>query len=243
MGVRYDGTTAPSAAERARSVLAAAWSCTVTTEDREEHLIGAHTVTPDGGLLFHLPEDSRAMEAASTAPAGDPTALLEFTDVAPVPVCDRVRARLWLSGHFVATGPHVAFRPARAALHDATERICIGYAEFAEATADPFVRAEARLLTHLAGAHPDAVELLTRCVDPDRLQGVVRVQPLALDRYGITLRLERLRGFGDVRLPFHAPADDMTEISERMHTLLEAARATGRRRSVRHWAHRAHDTR
>ncbi|NEC52796.1 DUF2470 domain-containing protein, partial [Actinospica acidiphila] len=48
---------APGAAERARSVLAAAWSCTVTAEGTREELVGAHTVTDDGRVLLDVPDD------------------------------------------------------------------------------------------------------------------------------------------------------------------------------------------
>jgi hypothetical protein len=51
------------------------------------------------------------------------------------------------------------------------------------------------------------------------------VQPLAVDRHGLTLRIERLRSHGDVRLPFHAPADDVAQLTERMHVLLSRASA------------------
>ncbi|MDF3146851.1 DUF2470 domain-containing protein, partial [Streptomyces sp. T21Q-yed] len=42
MGDSQAWTAAPSAAERARSVLAAAWSCAVTAEGSREELVGAH---------------------------------------------------------------------------------------------------------------------------------------------------------------------------------------------------------
>ena len=97
--------------------------------------------------------------------------------------------------------------------------------EFAAAEPDPLALAEAHLLTHLADCHADAVERLTRLVDPASLHGAVRVQPLAVDRHGLTLRIERARAHGDVRLPFHAPADDVAQLTERMHVLLTQASA------------------
>ncbi|MYS46553.1 DUF2470 domain-containing protein, partial [Streptomyces sp. SID5998] len=76
---------------------------------------------------------------------------------------------------------------------------------------------------HLADSHPDAVERLTRLVGPDSLHGAVRVRPLAVDRHALTLRIERARTDGDVRLAFHAPADDVSQLTERMHVLLAQA--------------------
>jgi hypothetical protein len=54
---------------------------------------------------------------------------------------------------------------------------------------------------------------------------VTRVLPLAVDRHGLTLRIERTRAHGDVRLPFHTPADDLAQLTERVHALLAQAGA------------------
>ncbi|MGA5515799.1 DUF2470 domain-containing protein [Streptomyces pseudogriseolus] len=214
---------APGAAERARSVLAAAWSCTVTAEGTREELVGAHTVTDDGRVLLDVPEDGALHAAALCAPRGEPSAVLEFADVAPVPVRERVRARVWLAGWFSAEDGRLALRPTRVVLRRPSGALLVGPDEFAAAAPDPLAGAEARLLTHLADCHADAVDRLTRLVDPASLQGAVRVRPLAVDRHGLTLRIERARTDGDVRLPFHAPADDVAQLTERMHVLLSQA--------------------
>lgn len=220
---RHTWTAAPAAAERARSVLTAAWSCAVTAEGGREEFVGAHTVAADGRVLLHLPEGSALLAAAMCAPRGEPSAVLEFADVAPVPVRSRIRARLWLAGWFVREEGHLAFRPTRIALRRAGGVVVVHPDDYATAEPDPLAADEARLLTHLADAHPDAVERLTRLVDPDSLQGAVRVQPLAVDRHGLTLRIERFRSHGDVRLTFHKPAADVAQLTERMHVLLAQA--------------------
>jgi hypothetical protein len=225
MGDSQAWTAAPAAAERARSVLATAWSCTVTAEGGREDLVGAHTVTEAGRVLLDVPEDSALFAAAVCAPRGEPSAVLEFADVAPVPVRRRIRARLWLSGWFAVEEGRLAFRATRVVLRQPSGAVVVDLEEFAVAAPDPLAAAEARLLTHLADCHPDAVERLTRLVDSDSLQGVVRVQPLAVDRHGLTLRIERARTHGDVRLPFHQPADDVGRLTERMHVLLGQASA------------------
>ncbi|MFJ2720304.1 DUF2470 domain-containing protein [Streptomyces sp. NPDC087437] len=213
-------TAAPAAAQRARSLLAAAWSCAVTAEGGREEYVGAHTVSDDGGVLLHVPEDSALLAAAICAPRGEPSAVLEFADVAPVPVRNRIRARLWLAGRLVPEARHLTFHPTRIVLRQPSGAVVIGAEEFTTAAPDPLALAEASLLTHLADAHPEAVERLTRLVGPDSLHGAVRVRPLAVDRHGLTLRIERARTHGDVRLPFHAPADDLAALTERMHVLL-----------------------
>lgn len=225
MGDSQTWTAAPSAAERARSVLAASWSCAVTAEGGREEFVGAHSVAEDGRVLVHVPEDSTLLAAAICAPRGEPSAVLEFADVAPVPVRNRIRARLWIAGWFVPEDGHLAFQATRVVLREPTGAVVVDLDDFAAAEPDPLSTAEARLLTHLADCHPDAVERLTRLVDAESLHGAVRVQPLAVDRHGLTLRIERARAHGDVRLPFHAPADDVARLTERMHVLLTQASA------------------
>ncbi|MDT0612556.1 DUF2470 domain-containing protein [Streptomyces lancefieldiae] len=223
MGDHHTWTAAPAAAEQARSVLATAWSCAVTAEGGREEFVGAHTVADDGRVLLHVPEDSALLAAAICAPRGEPSAVLEFADVAPVPVRARIRARLWLAGWCSPQDGHLAFRPTRVVLRQPSGAVVVDVDEFAAAAPDPLATAEARLLTHLADCHGDAVERLTRLVDADTLHGAVRVRPLAVDRHGLTLRVERERGHGDVRLPFHAPADDVARLTERVHVLLAQA--------------------
>ncbi|MER6207161.1 DUF2470 domain-containing protein [Streptomyces sp. NPDC001642] len=225
MGDTQSWTAAPAAAERARSVLAAAWSCAVTAEGGREEFVGAHSVDDDGRVLLQVPEDSALLAAAICAPRGEPSAVLEFADVAPVPVRNRIRARLWLAGWFVPEDDHLAFRATRVVLCPPSGTVVVDLEEFAAAEPDPLALAEAQLLTHLADCHSDAVERLTRLVEPDSLHGAVRVQPLAVDRHGLTLRIERTRAHGDVRLPFHTPADTVADLTERMHVLLTQASA------------------
>ncbi|OQR63922.1 DUF2470 domain-containing protein [Streptomyces maremycinicus] len=225
MGDSQSWAAVPAAAERARSVLAASWSCAVTADGGREEFVGAHTVDEDGRVILHVPEDSALLTAAIFAPRGEPSAVLEFADVAPVPVRGRIRARLWLAGWFRPEDGHLAFHATRIVLKEPSGAVVVDLEEFAAAGPDPLATAEAQLLTHLADAHPDAVERLTRLVRPDSLHGAVRVQPLAVDRHGLTLRVERARAHGDVRLPFHAPADDVGQLTERMHVLLTQAAA------------------
>ncbi|MFE9642970.1 DUF2470 domain-containing protein [Streptomyces sp. NPDC006365] len=237
MGDRHTWTAVPATAQRARSVLATAWSCAVTAEGGREEFIGVHTVAEDGRVLLHLPDDSMLTTAAiwgsprssgaesGGAPRGEPSAVLEFADVSPVPVRNRIRARLWMAGWFAPEEGHLTFSPTRIVLRDSGGAVVVDRDEYARAEPDPLATAEARLLTHLADTHPDAVERLTRLVEPDSLHGAVRVQPLAVDRHALTLRIERSRGHGDVRLPFHRPADDLGQLTERMHILLAQASA------------------
>ncbi|MER6984371.1 DUF2470 domain-containing protein, partial [Streptomyces carpinensis] len=98
MGDSQTWAAVPGAAQRARSVLAAAWSCAVTAEGGREEFVGAHTVDESGRVHLRPPEDSTLSASVICAPRGELPAVLEFADVAPVPVRRRIRARLWLTG-------------------------------------------------------------------------------------------------------------------------------------------------
>lgn len=223
-------TAAPCAAQRARSVLATAWTCAVTADGVGEEFAGAHSVDEDGRVLLEVPENSALLAAAVRAPRGEPHAVLEFADVAPVPVRHRVRARLRLAGYLGPGEGRLLLRPTGIVLRRASGPVAVDPEEFAAAEPDPLAPAEARLLTHLADRHGDAVERLTRLVDHTCLHGAVRVRPLAVDRHGLTLRIEHTRAHGDVRLPFHAPADDVAQLTQRLHVLLaQAGAASGPR--------------
>ncbi|MEV5884670.1 DUF2470 domain-containing protein [Streptomyces sp. NPDC052020] len=234
MGDNHTWTAEPTAAQRARSVIAAAWSCAVAAEGGREEPVGAHTVTEDGRLFLDVPEDSPLLAAALCAPRGEPSAVVEFADVAPVPVRNRIRARLWLAGQLAVADGRLAFQPTRVVLRQQSGAVVVGLDEFAAAAPDPLATAEARLLTHLADCHGDAVERLTRLMDAGSLYGAVRVRPLAVDRHGLTLRIERVRAHGDVRLPFHAPADTVAQLTERVHVLLTQAAAASCPRALLH---------
>ncbi|MFE3638483.1 DUF2470 domain-containing protein [Streptomyces sp. NPDC059168] len=225
MGDTQGWAAGPGAAVRARSVVAAAWSCAVTVDGAREEYVGAHRVTGDGAVLLDVPEDGALGAAALCAPRGEPTAVVEFADAAPVPVRRRVRSRLWLAGRLTPVGGSLLVRPTRVVLWQPSGSVPVDPDAFTAARPDPLTGAEARLLTHLAEAHPDAVERLTRLVRPEDLHAATRVTPLAVDRHGLTLRIERARTQGDVRLPFHSPADDVAQLAERMHALLARAGA------------------
>ncbi|QKW06680.1 DUF2470 domain-containing protein [Streptomyces sp. NA04227] len=214
----------PTPAERVRSVLAAATSLAVTTQGHRLDLVGLHAVDRSGRLVLHEPPDSQ-LAAEVRAAHGELPAVVEFTDIAPTAVRDRVRARVTLAGCLtpgVGAGA-LNFGLARACLEERGRPYTVEPHEYDLAEADPLASYEADLLGHLDAAHADAVELLSRLLPARKLLGVTRVRPLRMDRYGIVLRLERLRGSCDARLLFHAPATHAGEAVERLHLLLDRA--------------------
>ncbi|MDI9884372.1 DUF2470 domain-containing protein [Streptomyces sp. HNM0645] len=229
-----------SAAEQVRTVLAAADSFTVVTDGHTCDLVGGGLHSVGGRLLLRVPADCRLAGEVALAPRGTLPVVLKFTDVAPVAVRDRVRSRVTVAGWLAPQGAPgceesgtVTFRTvtAHVALETPAGPVTVGLDELALARPDVLALHEAAVLTHLVDDHADVVALLTRLVDPRLLQGVVRVWPLAMDRRGITLRLEHPHSHRDVLLPFPAPVRDPGHAGDRVRELLAAARA--RRRGSR----------
>ncbi|MFD9974360.1 DUF2470 domain-containing protein [Streptomyces sp. NPDC059017] len=227
-----------SAAERVRTVLAAAESFTVVTDGHTCDLVGGglHSVGDDGRLLLRVPADCRLAGEVALAPRGTLAVVLKFTDVAPVAVRDRVRSRVTVAGWLAPAAPEceesgtATFRvvTAHVALETPAGPVTVALDELALARPDVLALHEAAMLTHLVDDHADVVALLTRLVDLRLLQGVVRVWPLAMDRRGITLRLEHPHSHRDVLLSFPGPVHDPGHAGDRIRELLAAARACRR---------------
>ncbi|MEV5704197.1 DUF2470 domain-containing protein [Actinoallomurus sp. NPDC052274] len=224
----------PTPAELVRSALVAARSLTLNTEVHRVDLVGLHSLEGTGRLLLTVPAGSHVGAEVARAPGGDLAASLEFTDIAPVPVPDRVRARVRLGGWLSfdrqgASAEGLCFETVTAELEHEGRWFELEVDELAAVEPDPLAATEAELLTHLAGAHGDAVELLAQLVDRRLLLGVTRVDPLRLDRYGVVLRLRRQGGYRDVRLPFSTPPQNPAHAVLQLRTLLARAKACPRR--------------
>ncbi|MFI6444785.1 DUF2470 domain-containing protein [Kitasatospora sp. NPDC050543] len=224
-------TPEPTHAERIRSLLTAAASLTLAVGGQRYELFAGHSLARGGGRLrLSVPADSDPALAAAQAPPTGASAVLELTDVAPVAVRQRIRGRLAVAGrlhpaHRADDGQfaHLWLEITQAALSTPHGSSCVDRAALAAAEADPLARYEAGLLTHLADDHPDALLTLTRLIEPGLLAGVHQVVPLALDRLGIVLRLERERTHQDVRLAFPRQVADAEEFGHAVHALLAAA--------------------
>ncbi|MBT2526589.1 DUF2470 domain-containing protein [Streptomyces sp. ISL-99] len=236
MGVLDACVARPTSAEQVRTVVAAAGSLMVVTDRHSWEPAGLHTFDDRGRLLLRVPDDCALAAEVTLAPHGIVAAVLRFTDVAPTAVRDRVRARVTLTGWFVPVGGtsqesglDLRLDFAHAELETMAGTVAVGLDELTLARPDPLAAYEADMLTHLVDDHSDVVALLTRLVDPRLMQGVLRVTPVSMDRYGITLRLEHAGAQHDVRLPFPAPLRDAAEAGGQVQALLAAARACRRR--------------
>ena len=229
----------PSPAERVRSVLEAAHSLTVLANSQQHDLFGADLTGFDGGgIRLRMPADNRLVRETEHAAGPGMPALLQWTDVAPLAVRQRVRGQVRITGWLHPTGDvagsataTLLLEPRQVALDIGESGILVDPGELAAAEPDPVARYEPGLLLHLVEGHQDHVAALTRLLDPYLLLGVTTVTPLSLDRYGIVLRLENHRDHRDVRLTFVEPLLDAEQVGHRIHALLAASPRSGRRRT------------
>ncbi|MGQ4618319.1 DUF2470 domain-containing protein [Nocardia sp. R7R-8] len=252
---RPSSTVAPSTAERVRSACAHAEQAVLAMPGIDPTPASVHHVRQCGDAVIAVPTASVAAILAGDSGEHGAPAVLELTDHAPLPLREPVRALVWLRG-WVRSVPAQAQRALAAEV--ATEhphpglldigfgatllRLMINSAVVADsagaesvdsdqlrrAQPDPFCAMESAWLRHLRADHADVVAQLARHLPPHLRRGVVH--PLAIDRYGLTLRVEGHDGDHDFRLPFSAPADDIEGLSRAVRTLAGCPFRNGLRR-------------
>lgn len=112
-------------------------------------------------------------------------------------------------------------------LADATGAESVDVPALLAARPDPLAAVESCWLQHLESAHSAVISRLAARL-PARLQRDI-VRLLGLDRYGVRLRIESDRGDQDVRLAFHQPVTDVTELSQAIRLLVGCPFANGLR--------------
>ncbi|RPK65834.1 hypothetical protein EES43_07120 [Streptomyces sp. ADI96-02] len=224
--------TQPTRAERVRSILTVAHSMTVVSEGVRTEVRRLDGTGAMGHIHLHAPTETGHAPTGERVPAR-----LEFTDIAPTPVRDRLRARVTVTGLLTApystdTERSTCMEFGQAVLQDAEGRTFVTLEELEETAPDPVAPCEAGMLTHLMDDHGELVPLLLRLVRPHPDRGMVRAVPVAMDRYGVTLRLEYPRDHRDVRLPFPKPVTDIDQAGPQIHALLSAARRVSHRNGL-----------
>ncbi|MFB6989392.1 DUF2470 domain-containing protein [Streptomyces sp. NPDC056304] len=230
----------PSAAERTRTLVQSTCSAVLlvpglNAAGPDQLMPLTRGVGPDGDLFLELPTDSPVVRAATHAEDDELTAVLEITDVAPVSVPHRIRGRAWVSGWLTTVpgmsgpgGTTLRLETGEAYIDDLWGAEEVEPDAFRDAAPDPLVGHEAELLQHLHAAHGEQLDalygLLGERPAPSRASRRPVVVPLALDRYGLRVRLYegRDRCF-DARFEFPGPVRDVGELRHAMHTLFEAA--------------------
>lgn len=141
-----------------------------------------------GHVHLHAPFEDTGAQTATRVPVK-----WELTDIAPTPLRDRVRARVTVTGLLAAPYSTEATKSTcmefgQAVLEDARERTYVTLHALEATDLDPIATSEAGMLTHLLDDHAELVPLLLRLVRPRPGTGMQRALPVAMDRYGVTLR-------------------------------------------------------
>ncbi|MEV2222901.1 DUF2470 domain-containing protein [Nocardia vinacea] len=248
-------TVAPSTAERVRSACAHAEQAVLAMPGIDPTPITVHHLRQCGDAVIAVPTASMAAVLAGNSGESGAPAVLELTDHAPLPLREPVRALVWLRG-WVRAVPTQALRALATEVakdhphpdlldvgHSATLlRVVINSAVVADSTGaesvcvdelrlaqpDPFCALESAWLQHMDADHADIIAQLARHLPPRLQTGAVH--PLAIDRYGVTLRIEGHDGDHDFRLPFNSPADDIESLSRAVRTLAGCPFLNGLRR-------------
>ncbi|MBF6465548.1 DUF2470 domain-containing protein [Nocardia beijingensis] len=252
---RPSPTVAPSTAERVRSACAHAEQAVLAMPGIDPTPASVHHVRQCGDAVIAVPTASVAAILAGNSGEHGAPAVLELTDHAPLPLREPVRALVWLRG-WVRTVPTRAQRAlagevakelphpglldvgfgatllrlviSSAVVADSTGAESVTSDELRLAQPDPFCAMESAWLQHMQADHADIVAQLARHLPAHLQRG--NVHPLAIDRYGLTLRVEGHDGDHDFRLPFNAPADDIEGLSRAVRTLAGCPFLNGLRR-------------
>ncbi|MCP9211719.1 DUF2470 domain-containing protein [Streptomyces sp. NEAU-Y11] len=214
----------PTAAERVRSILAAAHSMSVVSDGLHTEVRRLDGTGAMGHFHLHAPAEDTSAQSTARIPVR-----LELTDIAPTPVRDRLRARVTVTGLLAAPYSAEATESTcmefgQAVLEDAEGRSYVTLHALEATELDPIATSEAGMLTHLVDDHSELIPLLLRLIRPHPERGMLRALPVAMDRYGLTLRLEYPRTHRDVRLPFKTPVTDIDQAGPQIHALLATAR-------------------
>jgi len=231
-----------TAAERARTIVATASTLRVHAASLALD-VHRHGVVPDGSVIFQAPADLADSLAGRAATA---TAV----DVATVPQADRIRGTATLAGPVVEVhgGLPVGLRahltgsdkpdertrivrlvPERIGLtwncerrngEPPWERVTV--ADYRIANPDPLLGYEAEWLPHLQADHGDVLTALASH-ELGGEEAPEDVRALAIDRFGLVLRVSDHGCRRDLRLCFDRPACCGCDVREALSTMLERA--------------------
>lgn len=253
-------TLAPSIAERVRSACAHADNAVLALPGMDPIPTSMHHLRQCGDTVIAVPRDCATIPPATVGGLGTGEAIiahavLELTDHAPLPLREPVRALVWLRGRLRVV-PECAQRalaaevaeehpdPAlldightstllrlvldSAVVADAAGAESVSVDDLRTARPDPFCAMESAWIQHMDTDHADLVARMARHL-PARLQRG-RIHPLALDRYGLTLRIEGPDGDHNFRLPFATPAEDIESLGRAIRALAGCPFLNGLRR-------------
>ncbi|WP_330184078.1 DUF2470 domain-containing protein [Nocardia sp. NBC_01503] len=236
---------APHTAERVHSACAHAESAMLAVPGLDPVPTSVHLLRRCGDIVLAVPANSVAAVLVMTCGNTGTPAVLELTDQAPLPLREPVRALVWLRGwaHAVPGNTQRALAAAMAEDHPHPNLLDVGHTatllrlvvdsavvadtsgadsvsreQLRQAQPDPFCAMEGAWLQHLHADHADVIDRLARHLPPALRRGAL-VHPLAIDRYGVTLRVEAVEADHDIRIPFASPAHDVESLSRAVQAL------------------------
>ncbi|WP_348651075.1 DUF2470 domain-containing protein [Micromonospora sp. WMMD812] len=253
------GAEAPAAraqadAVTARSALSAAPSLRLGLGDTAVDLVDSHVALPDGSVVLAVDAMTR-LGGLLVAARGRPGAVrLDVTQLVPVAVRSRVRAKVRMLGTVRRFDPVSldscdgdtlmalldlppvalwAVDPVEVCVTQGAGEATTSIAAYRAALPDPLAAVEAVHLQHLTQHHCDVLDRLAALVDPALTATSARVIPVAVDADGIVLRAEASDGHTDVRLPFAQPVTGSAGLAEGLRELLAEAAGRGPAGSTR----------
>ncbi|RKN32252.1 DUF2470 domain-containing protein [Micromonospora musae] len=237
----------------ARSALSTSSSLRLGLGDSTVDLIDSHVVLPDGQVVLAIDAMTRT-GGLLVAARGRPGAVrLDVTQLVPVAVRSRVRAKVSMRGTVRRFDPASldscdddtllslldlppvalwAVEPADVRVTRDDSEATTSVTAYRAARPDPLAATEAVHLQHLSRHHRDVLDRLATLVDPALTAESARVVPVAVDTAGVVLRAEALDGYVDVRLAFAKPITGSAGLPEGLRTLLAAAAGRGRSRAT-----------
>jgi hypothetical protein len=183
-------------------------------------------------LLFVAGTGTREAVFSNAASWRRPDVTAEVVDVSPVPMRDRVRGVLTLTGNLSSEVVDAGMfgQPQRVCRLEPTsvtlawctapEPVSADLEEYQAAVPDLISSCEREHLVHLHEEHGVLLGALAAAVSADGIVIDAEVRPLALDSGGLELRVERSGERNHVRLPFASPAECACELRAAMSSLV-----------------------
>ncbi|WP_018587139.1 DUF2470 domain-containing protein [Salinispora arenicola] len=228
----------------ARSALSAAMSLQLRLGDAAVDLIESHAVLPDGTVILAVDAMSPTGGLLVAARGRSGEVQLDVTQLVPVAVRSRVRARVRVTGTAhrfdpasleLCDGDTVmsllnlppvalwAIDPVEVAVTSGYDDAMVSASAYRATRPDPLATLESTHLQHLAQYHQDVIDQLATLVSPTLTAKATRVVPVAVDADGVVLRAEAPDGHVDVRLPFACRVTSGASLAEGLRTLLAKA--------------------
>ena len=229
----------PSSAERARTMTYGLFPGELNLPSLDQTYVSAYAADDRGRPLFLAADAAPLARAVTTASGTGVSAALRVTALYPVAIPDRVRGRAWLEGRLsqVPEQEQAGASCRIADVHPWPELLDVGAGwsllrmevaevrvqdgfgfarvepeEYGVTGPDPFVAVGDELVTHLDRGHGTEARVLYARLDQWAAERAEEVRLVALDRYGLWLRVRHGARCDIERLTFDGPACDLDDL-------------------------------